>query len=112
MPLIRVAVVSDLHVYEEPLALGVQPPSRLHTSLSRQDVDHPISALVELIQHEALEADLLVACGDLGNQASGAGIIYAWSEIQRIRDALGVDDVIGTAGNHDLDSRHHGASVD
>lgn len=106
MTTLRVAVVSDLHAYVEPV-VGRPAPSHLHTGLPREDIGrHPISNLVELIRREELQADVLLSCGDLGDQANRAAIIYAWDEVQRLAEALGDPVVIATAGNHDLDSRH------
>lgn len=101
--MIRLAILSDLHAVEATnessswLVLG-RPDN-----LPRQ---HPITGLHELIKREALTADYLICCGDLGDKAVPSALQYAWKSLHEIKSALKAPQLIAAPGNHDLDSRH------
>lgn len=104
---LRIAVASDLHAYDRCNSDKEQEPSHLCT-LHPEDIpnQHPISGLLELIDREKLRADLLLCPGDFGDKARPAGIYYGWQAMQKVGERLGVSRVVGTVGNHDVDSRH------
>jgi predicted MPP superfamily phosphohydrolase len=103
---LRVAVVSDLHAYAT-LEQGEVAPSNLCTVAPEdQPTQHPIMALLELIDKAPLTADLLVCCGDMGDKAKRAGIRYVWEKLQIIKKRLKAKHLYVTSGNHDVDSRH------
>jgi hypothetical protein len=68
-PVIRIAVASDLHAFsgkgERPSHLDIKMSEALR-------LQHPISALIELIHAESLSADYLLSPGDLGDRADPA----------------------------------------
>jgi predicted phosphodiesterase len=102
--LLRIAVASDLHAFSDP---GATIPSHLDIKRPKSQLGkHPISGLVSLISEHNLKADVLLCPGDLGDKASTEGIEFAWRAIHDIGTALQAKLVVGTAGNHDLDSRH------
>ena len=110
--LLRIAVASDLHAYDN---CGRRPePSHLRISHPEdQPGKHPIAGLVKLIvEDEKLSADLLLCPGDLGDQVEIAGIKYAWEKLHQVGLKLGAGLVTATAGNHDLDSRYIKGSFD
>lgn len=100
---IRIAVISDLHAYEEPN--GQSAPSYL---CIRDPSDgpgtNPIPALTKLIESEGLSADLLLCPGDLTDKAHPGSLIYAWDVINDLRHKLGASLLAATTGNHDVDS--------
>lgn len=102
--IIRIAVASDLHaVSGDSAVLG---RSHLNASESEQFPSrHPVAGLLKLITDENLKADALICPGDIGDQANPDGIRYAWNALHRIGKALGASVILGTTGNHDVDSR-------
>jgi hypothetical protein len=104
---LRIAIVSDLHAYESSAVLGDARPSYLPTDASETDpYQNPIAGLRALIEVEELRADVLLCCGDMGDQARPAATKYAWSQVNEIQGVLRAGLLVATAGNHDLDSRH------
>jgi Calcineurin-like phosphoesterase len=104
-----VAVASDLHAYAK-LPENHQRPSHLSISTGEQQPEnHPIAGLVELIKRDEVSANVLLCPGDLAHQACPECIRYGWTTLQQIQEALKAKHLLGTAGNHDLDSRYlHG----
>jgi hypothetical protein len=111
---LKIAIASDLHAFSD--AAVTPRPSHLYTGDPEDNWRrHPISGLFKLIDQHAststkLSADLLLCPGDLGDKADPLGIKYAWSAMEKLRAKLNADILIGTTGNHDVDSRfkHHG----
>jgi hypothetical protein len=100
---LRIAVLSDVHAYStasktRPSHLPVNAPE----DRPRQ---HPFVSLVNLIADEELSADVLLCCGDMGDKADPDGIRFTWRWVNTIAAALEPKYVVGTAGNHDVDSR-------
>lgn len=101
-----VAITSDLHAYAK-LPDNHQRPSHLNISTGEQQPEnHPISGLLEVINRDKISANVLVCPGDLGHQACPQSIRYSWTTLHQIQEALKAKHLIGTAGNHDLDSRY------
>ncbi|KAA6465274.1 metallophosphoesterase [Acidobacteria bacterium AB60] len=100
MPHATFAVVSDLHC-----RLATAPnDSFLKVGAPRiPSVRHPVESLLELVDNEHLTADVLLAPGDLTNQASREGLEQGWNFILEIAAKLGVR-AIPVVGNHDIDS--------
>lgn len=107
--ILRIAVASDLHAHP-----GANPsPSHLDTTQPEAITNqHPIAALLDLIQKNSLTANVLLSPGDLGDKANPLGTSYAWSALARIAKTLNCDTYIATAGNHDLDSRFNDTDFD
>jgi hypothetical protein len=106
MTTFRVAVLSDIHAYENESGDSyslTEPPRGLLGQ-------HPLRDLISLIQSRQLQVDLVISPGDLTNKASTAGTSYAWAMLHEIAAQLGTTTVIGTPGNHDLIT--HGPSAD
>ena len=86
--LLRLAVASDLHAHSN----HAQSPSHLNASAPEDfATQHPIVGLLELIKRDSLTATALLCPGDLGHQADPSGIRYAWSALDRVASALGVN---------------------
>ncbi|MGC3968741.1 MAG: metallophosphoesterase [Pirellulales bacterium] len=103
---IRIAVVSDVHAYDE-----LEPddaPS--HCRVGENDpMKNPLAGLRGFIAEQQLRADILMCPGDLGDKAHPVAIQHVWSELQEIKTLLKAQQLLTTTGNHDLDSRysHH-----
>jgi len=104
---LRLAIVSDLHAYDEPAAGSADSPSYLRMGAPEdQPSHHPIAGLLDLINRESLSVDILVCCGDIGDKAKPSATKYAWERIQSLKTALKAPLLVATPGNHDVDSRH------
>jgi 3',5'-cyclic AMP phosphodiesterase CpdA len=102
---LRVAVLSDLHAYDD--ALDPTPPSYLCASSPADITTNPITGLEFLIQSARdIEADLFLCCGDLGDKAHPSAIRYVWEKLNSIKSLLGANHLFVTPGNHDVDSRY------
>ncbi len=93
----RIAILSDLHVNASD--------SRIRKNMPEDKYENPFTSLKELIAKEHLMADLLICCGDMADRAEPGSLEYAWKEIHLIANSLNVKHVLGTVGNHDVDSR-------
>jgi 3',5'-cyclic AMP phosphodiesterase CpdA len=104
---LTIGILSDLHVFDRCGPDEKSEPSHLCT-LAPQDAptQHPICGLQDLIAQHTLKADLLLCPGDLGDKARPDCIAYGWNAIHQIAASLGTSDVVGTVGNHDVDSRY------
>jgi hypothetical protein len=96
-------VVSDLHAHAGDPAHSNSPS--LISSNSLYQSHNPIRSIPALLTKEGLAADWIVSPGDLGDRADPLAQEFAWNELVWLRDTISADLLIGTAGNHDLDSR-------
>jgi predicted MPP superfamily phosphohydrolase len=102
---LRIAVVSDIHAHTlQPNDPKAPSYLSLHSS-DGQPLLNPMAGLFQLIADQNLEADLVLCGGDMCDKANSAAQTYVWSKLQSLGQALGNARVIGTAGNHDMDSR-------
>jgi len=101
---IKIAVLSDVHVGNND--------NNSYLTIGTHDTpqENPFAALKLFIQKEKLEADILICCGDMADQANIAGQKFAWSNIKELSEVLKTKHLYGTVGNHDMDSR--GTSFD
>jgi 3',5'-cyclic AMP phosphodiesterase CpdA len=104
---LRALVVSDLHAVTGP---GSTRESWADMSVS----NNPLAQLPAFLSHadDPIQADVMLCPGDLGHKADPAATDWAWDRVHDIAAAVGANHVIATAGNHDVDSRHQGASLD
>jgi hypothetical protein len=101
---LHVAILSDLHACEGPA--GGRQPSLLRVAAAENNAEwHPIAGLNQLIKRERLRTPILLCAGDLGDRATKLGVKYGWEKVQEVGKWLHARLVVGTAGNHDLDSR-------
>jgi predicted phosphodiesterase len=108
---LRIAVASDLHAISGSVVSSGRSHLRADES-EDQPGKQPVGGLLKLIRDENLTAQLLICPGDLGDKADPEGIRYAWKALHRVGDALGCKVVLGTTGNHDVDSRYVHNKVD
>lgn len=100
LPKIRVAVLSDIHA---TASQDFRHESHVHPNAKDDPGRNPFAAIRELIAEEDdVRADLVLCPGDLANRVDGPGMNYAWGEIIEIAKELGAQQLIGSAGNHDV----------
>jgi 3',5'-cyclic AMP phosphodiesterase CpdA len=121
MPTTRLLVLSDIHAEDSRflVPIGANPPatspgqaSWLNYGNRLTPSQDPILSLQDLISATNLRADFLVVPGDLCDKANGAALRLIWTDLERIRVAIGATATIATAGNHDLDSRFRANAYD
>lgn len=101
----KIAVLSDLHVLKSQNDNTTNDGSWLSEDLPDQELINPFVALEKMTESLSLEADLILCCGDIADKANFSGQKYAWEKIQKLKIALKAKYVLGTVGNHDLNSR-------
>ncbi|WP_082465961.1 metallophosphoesterase family protein [Agreia sp. Leaf210] len=106
----KLAIISDIHAFHPDagaIPFGDRDPSWTRTLPGRAEESRgPFQSLEVLIREEQLQADYVLCAGDMGNGADHQGIVFAWSWLQNIRNRLTAKWLIGTTGNHDVDSRN------
>jgi predicted phosphodiesterase len=100
---IKIAVVSDLHCHHPNN--GLAETLLLSTAARKPILQHPVSALRELINKEGLSVDALLMPGDITNRVDSQGMNTGWAFICEIAECLKTKNVIPTLGNHDVASR-------
>jgi len=105
---LRIAVLTDCHAFTGHPGQSGNAPSWLDLSLNQSDPGaNPFAGLEQLAaQDDTVRADIVLCCGDMGDKANPEGLQYVWREVNKLKILLGADLVLGTAGNHDMDSRH------
>jgi 3',5'-cyclic AMP phosphodiesterase CpdA len=101
---LKIALLSDLHAHDDD-PTSESGVSWLTLSKAEDPTQHPFAALHRLIEREQLSAHYVVCPGDIADKANPKAISYAWSQLQKLRSALGAQKLIATPGNHDIDSR-------
>lgn len=105
---LRIAVLTDCHAYTSRPEDKGNSPSWLDLAKGQTDAaQNPFAGLEKLaIRDSDVRADVVLCCGDLGDKANPDGLQYVWREVNQLKDLLEADLVLGTAGNHDMDSRY------
>lgn len=104
--IITLAVISDLH-YRQHENASCRPAVATEPHLD------PIAGLFKLIGSHRSElaggkpsiADYLLCPGDISDKANNVAFGEGWSQLGRLRDALGATALVASTGNHEVDSR-------
>lgn len=104
----KIAVISDLHCHPSPK--DDSRPTRTHFFSDAPRVKgnrNPIQYLVDRIKQSEspLRARLLALPGDIADRADHQGYVVGVYVLREVAQALGVETIIATLGNHDVDSR-------
>lgn len=108
---IRIAVLTDIHAFSSKEG---ETPSWINLAEDQSNATtNPFAGLRTAIDTDPnMRADIVICCGDMGDKGSPEGQQYVWQEIYKLKDALGGSLVLGTAGNHDMDSRFVNSKFD
>ena len=98
-----IAIVSDLHCHHS--SQGPAGTLLLSDAMRLPANQHPVQALLELIDREQLSSELLLIPGDISNRVDSQGLNSGWALIHEIGAKLGSEEVVATVGNHDVASR-------
>lgn len=102
----RIAVISDLHAFNSQTWDKDGSPSHYDIVGEGPATQCPIRSLLEHVKSNNLSADLLLCPGDFANHACAASLPIAWEAICTAGELLRARAIVGTVGNHDVDSRH------
>lgn len=99
---LSIAIISDLHCHPSDNGLN---DTYLKTDMLRTPVlDHPVESIIQLIKKETITTDLTLCPGDFTNKSDRQGFISGWDFSLEIHNELNGKEIIGTLGNHDVDS--------
>jgi hypothetical protein len=103
--MLRVLLLSDLHAISgDPDT--VTSPSHLSARPTYDSATlNPLRAIPDMLRKESLCVDWVLCPGDLGDRADPVAQRFAWESLERLRAEVGATRLVGTAGNHDVDSR-------
>lgn len=109
---LTIAVLSDLHAHNIDESTAPPPSFYSIAGSDSQPTVHPIAGLKKFIRDHALRADLLLCPGDITDKADPICLAHAWRDMIALKELLGANRLIATAGNHDMDSRYLHADFD
>jgi hypothetical protein len=98
-------VISDLHAHSGDPSGGDAPSNYSTNNLYGAPTINPMVDIATLVKDAGLSVDWIVCPGDLGDKVDPNAQNAAWAQLEKIRIAVGADLLLGTAGNHDIDSR-------
>lgn len=105
----KILILSDIHAMSrelEKLDGGYAGPSGgILRAEDRTPVDNQILAIEDVLLEFGQDIDLTLCLGDLTHQAKQLPLMAAWADIHTISANLGIENVIGIVGNHDVMSR-------
>ncbi len=97
--MVKIAIISDLHVGAKARRYDFQPGARAVTGVAPY-----LDEFKSFISSQSVSADLLFVSGDIANQAHPDEYALAGKKIAEIADALqvGSGNIIFVPGNHDV----------
>jgi len=104
-PNLNILVISDLHAHDGDPAKSASPSYFSCNGLFSDGSVNPLKTIPDVIRDAGLKVDWVVSPGDFGDKANPLTQAAAWQELERIRIAVDAERLIGTVGNHDVDSR-------
>jgi len=103
---LNILVISDIHAFNgNPDDAAAPSYCSTWPQFQTNDVRNPFRTIPALIAQERLSVDWVVCPGDLADRADPAAQGVAWSALETLKRDVGAKLLIGTAGNHDIDSR-------
>jgi Calcineurin-like phosphoesterase len=102
---LNILVISDLHAHPGDPRKGDAPSHYSTNHVFNTPTTNPLADIPKIIIDAGLTVNWIVCPGDLGDKADSPSQAIAWQRLDQIKQALNADIIIGTAGNHDVDSR-------
>jgi predicted phosphodiesterase len=106
----KILVVTDIHACasDQPGAL-----QRSYVHAGQGVSSSPTEEFIDLIKRNSdCRPDVVVCCGDMGDQANPTGLQHAWNFLNELVKLSPASLLLATAGNHDLDSRFQHSDYD
>ncbi|MDR6632583.1 3',5'-cyclic AMP phosphodiesterase CpdA [Phyllobacterium sp. 1468] len=104
---LNVLVISDVHAHSQDPRSSQTPSFYSTNSLFSDAGSNPLTDIPTIIKKHGLAVDWVLTPGDLGDRADPTSQKIAWEELEKIRQQTGATLLIGTTGNHDIDSRRN-----
>jgi hypothetical protein len=103
--MISLLVVSDIHASANDLKND--DAVSWYSTLPEYDRGdrNPFVSIPDLLKAESLKVDLILCPGDLADCANPTAQDKAWASLALLQQKIGARRLVGTAGNHDVDSR-------
>ncbi|WP_417827587.1 metallophosphoesterase family protein [Thalassospira sp.] len=103
----KILVLSDVHAVSTQQKQDAGPSYVCFANTRRTPISDPLIGLATLLDEGAVsKPDMIICAGDLGNQADAVAISSVWTELHQLCKKHAIPHLIGTCGNHDLDTRH------
>ena len=103
-PNLNVLVVSDIHAIDTD-PLDDKSVSYFSTRPTRHETVNPFLSIPDILSERKLVVDWILCPGDLADRAVPTCQAVAWEQLHDLKTKLGARELIGTVGNHDVDSR-------
>lgn len=104
----RIAVISDIHCHSHTSIKGekVEKGGYYYPLMPDKPVkQNPFSALTKFIRENNIEVDYLVSPGDYSHKIDPKGLKSSWDQLKLLKHEFKAKYLIGTIGNHDVESR-------
>ena len=104
---IKIAVISDLHCHPSDFQID---GSKVDDTFLKTDMlrtpptNHPVQSLLDVVDSDNIRCDLTLCPGDFTNKSNVQGLIFGWDSCIEISQAVKSKELVGTVGNHDVDS--------
>jgi len=103
---LNLLVISDVHAFDgDPLDEKSVSYFSTRPSHHRYSTTNPFLSIPELMASNGLRVDWILCPGDLADRADPTSQEVAWKALEELRLKVGARRLIGTVGNHDVDSR-------
>lgn len=103
--MISLLIVSDIHAAANDLKKD--DAVSWFSTLPEFDLPerNPFKTIPDILAREGVKTDILLCPGDLADCAEPTAQKEAWTNLEQLRQAIGAKRLVGTVGNHDVDSR-------
>jgi len=96
---LRLLVISDLHAI-----VSKEQNSDSHLFFENGSSEYGES-FIKYAKELKRDIDVLVCAGDISNESNQKGFLAGWEFIQKIKNSLGIPELLCVPGNHDHQSR-------
>ena len=108
--MLKILVVSDLHAFTPPnhntgKTIDDPPSFLVNTEVESKKQPNPIELIPDLLKAEGLDVDWILCPGDIADRADPDAQAFAWRHLVNLKKSTKARLLLGTVGNHDVDSR-------
>jgi 3',5'-cyclic AMP phosphodiesterase CpdA len=113
--MLKILIISDLHAFtpRDEESPATSPPSFfVNSEVEGERRPNPLEAIPELLRAENLDVDWVLCPGDIADRADPNAQTFAWRHLVQLNKNVKARLLLGTAGNHDIDSRFKFSNFD
>jgi predicted phosphodiesterase len=107
--MLKILIVSDLHAFTpraDSHTPSDNPPSFFVNSETESlRFPNPVELIPDVLKSEGLTVDWILCPGDIADRADPDAQSFAWRHLVKLKKDVKARKLLGTAGNHDIDSR-------